>query len=307
MAQGSDLDRTRIRVVFNQKGGVGKTTIAVNLAAQSAATGRRTLLVDSDPQANATAYLLGHDVVPVKTIAHFYESCLGIHIFRQCLGDYVTTATGVTGLHLIAGERALEELRTKLENKYKIFKLRDGLKGSSYDEIWLDPPPANDFFSLSCLAAAHELIIPIDCDAFSLRAAEDVLRTFEEVRSDLNPNLRLVGALVNQFQKATNHAQSMVSSLEALGIPVLQPYLPSSVRVRESHSLASPLVVTDPRHPVSKAFVQVYQAMEPAGAVPQAVTQPRGRSLQSASRPTRPGAGRSKAATVARSADASDS
>jgi chromosome partitioning protein len=250
--------------VFNQKGGVGKTTIAVNLAAEAAQRGRRTLLVDTDPQANSTAYLLGHDTVPSATIAHFYESCLGLHIFRQSLSDYVTMATGVEGLHLVAAERALEELRTKLENKYKIFKLRDGLKNSSYDEIWFDPPPANDFFSLSCLAAAKELIIPVDCDAFSLRAAEDVMRTFEEVRADLNPSLRLVGALVNQYQRSTKHAQSIVSALQGLGIPVLEPFLPQSVRVRESHSTASPLVVQDRRHPVSRAFAELFDKLEEA-------------------------------------------
>ena len=254
--------RTRVRVVFNQKGGVGKTTIAVNLAAESALRGNRTLLVDSDPQANATSYLLGHDAVPARTIAHFYESCLGINLFRQSLSEYVTSATGVENLHLVAGERALEELRTKLENKYKIFKLRDGLKNSTYEEIWFDPPPANDFFSLSCLAAAQELILPIDCDAFSLRAAEDVMHTFEEVKADLNPGLRLVGALVNQFQKSTNHAQLMVDALGKLGIPVLVPYLPQSVRVRESHSAATPLVIHDPRHPVSRAFGAIYDNLE---------------------------------------------
>lgn len=252
---------TRIRVVYNQKGGVGKTTIAVNLASEAALRGRRTLLVDSDPQANATAYLLGIDYAPDRTLAHFYESCLGINLFRQAISDYVTTATGVENLHLVAGERALEELRTKLENKYKIFKLRDGLKNSAYDEVWFDPPPAHDFFSLSCLAAAHELIIPIDCDAFSLRAAEDVLRTFEEVRADLNPGLSLVGALVNQFQKTTKHAHSMVAALEGLGVPVLRPYLPQSVRVRESHSAALPLVVEEPRHAVSQAFHDLYDVI----------------------------------------------
>ena len=278
----------RFRVVFNQKGGVGKTTIAVNLAAQAALLGRRTLLIDSDPQANSTAYLLGHDHQVQATLAHFYESCLGIHLFRQSIMEYVTTATGVKGLHLVAGERGLEELRTKLENKYKIFKLRDGLKSCLYDEIWFDPPPANDFFSLACLAAAHEIIIPVDCDSFSLRAAEDVLRTVNEVKQDLNPDLRLVGALVNQYQRSTKHAHVMLDELEAMGIPVLRPYVPQSVKIRESHSLASPMVILEPRHAVSCAFADLYQAIDKLSAEASGVDGIKDIPAKSAGRPRRP-------------------
>jgi chromosome partitioning protein len=253
---------TRLRVVFNQKGGVGKTTIAVNLAALAAQRGRRTLLIDSDPQANSTSYLLGPDSAPRATLAGFYEASLGINLFRQSLTEYTTTVTGVPGLHLVAAERGLEELRTKLENKYKIFKLRDGLKNTTYDEVWFDPPPANDFFSLACLVAAQEIVIPIDCDAFSLRAAEDVLNTFREVKQDLNPSLELVGAVVNQYQRSTRHAGEILSELERMGIRILEPYLPQSIKVRESHSRAVPLVAAEPRHAASQAFSALYEALE---------------------------------------------
>lgn len=257
---------TRFRVVFNQKGGVGKTTIAVNLAALSAHRGKRTLLVDSDPQANSTSYLLGSEASPQATLAGFYEACLGINLFRQSLTEYTTTRTGVPGLHLVAAERGLEELRTKLENKYKIFKLRDGLKNTTYDEVWFDPPPANDFFSLACLVAAHEIVIPIDCDAFSLRAAEDVLNTYREVKQDLNPSLELVGAVVNQFQRSTRHSAEILAELQRLGIRVLEPYLPQSIKVRESHSRAVPLVYAEPRHAASLAFCALYDALDGAAA-----------------------------------------
>lgn len=253
---------TRLRVVFNQKGGVGKTTIAVNLAALSAHRGKRTLLIDSDPQANSTSYLLGSGASPHATLAGFYDACLGINLFRQSLTEYSTTRTGVPGLHLVAAERGLEDLRTKLENKYKIFKLRDGLKNTTYDEVWFDPPPANDFFSLACLVAAHEIIIPIDCDAFSLRAAEDVLNTFREVKQDLNPSLELVGAVVNQFQRSTRHSTEILAELQSMGIRVLEPFLPQSVKIRESHSRAVPLVCAEPRHAASLAFCALYDAID---------------------------------------------
>lgn len=241
------------RVIYNQKGGVGKTTLSVNLAAASALKGKRTLVIDCDPQANATSYFLGHANAE-KTIGDFFESCLGINLFRLSLSQFLTTQTKVANLHLVAGDRNLEDLRNKLENKHKINKLRDGLQNLSYDVIYFDPPPAKDFYSLSCLIAADEVLVPVDCDAFSVQAAKEILEIFQEVRADHNPTLKLRGIIVNQFQKTTRHAAAMIADLRRFGFPVLEPYIPSSVKVRESHSEACPLIIGQPRHAVSKAI-----------------------------------------------------
>ena len=253
----------RLICVYNQKGGVGKTTLAVNLAAQSALRGRRTLLVDSDPQGNSSRYLLGDRVEPARTLADFYESCLGLNLFRQSLLEYVTARTGVDGLHLVAANRALEELRNKLENKHKIHKLRDGLRGTTYDVVYFDPPPAGDFFALSCLIAAKEILVPVDCDTFSVRAARDIRLMVEEVRADHNPELRITGVVINQFQKSTRHGAAIVSELREMGFEVREPFVPSSVRVRESHSDAVPLVVSTPSHAVSQAFAALDRSLFP--------------------------------------------
>lgn len=250
------------RVIFNQKGGVGKTTLSVNLAACSARKGKRTLLVDCDPQANSTSYLLGHGAIVENTIADFFESCLGINIFRQSLSEYITKDTQFKNLHVVAGDRVLEDLRNKLENKHKIMKLRDGLKNCGYEHVYLDPPPAKDFFSLSCLIAADEVLVPVDCDSFSVQAAKEILEIFTEVKNDHNPSLSMLGVVINQFQKNTKHAQAMISDLKRYGFAVLEPYIPSSIKVRESHSAAKPIVTSHPNHPVAKAMLSLCDAVD---------------------------------------------
>lgn len=252
----------RTRVIYNQKGGVGKTTMTVNLAAMSALRGHRTLLVDCDPQANSTSYLLGAGAITESTVADFFESCLGINLFRQSLSNYVNSLTGIQNLHIVPGDKVLEDLRTKLENKHKINKLRDGLRGLNYDRIFFDPPPAKDFFSLSCLIAADEVLVPVDCDAFSVQAAKEILELLNEVRADHNPNLKLLGVVVNQHQRNTKHAAAMISDLKKFGFPVFEPYIPVSVKIRESHSLARPVVTSFPKHDVTRAISQLFDMVE---------------------------------------------
>jgi chromosome partitioning protein len=251
----------RLRVVFNQKGGVGKTTLATNLATCAALAGQRTLLVDADPNANATAHVLGPTQPPARTLAHFFDSCLGLTIFAPSVAEYITPATRVPGLQLLAGDRRLDDLRPKLESRHKINKLRDGLADVSFDQVYFDTPPTLDFFSLSCLIAAHELIVPVDCDAFSVAAAQEVRRAVDEVRQDHNQQLIIAGVVINHFQRSTRHATRVVSELRRLGFRVLEPYIPASVKVRESHSESAPLVVRHAEHPVGIAMKGVYEAL----------------------------------------------
>jgi chromosome partitioning protein len=254
--------RPRVRVVFNQKGGVGKTTLSVNLASCAALAGRRTLLIDADPNANTTTHLLGAGNRPGRTLADFYEGSLGLNLFPQTLADFITAPTAVKGLHLVAGDRRLDDLRPKLESRHKINRLRDGIPGVPYDQLFVDCPPVLDFFTLSCLIAADEVIVPIDCDSFSVQAAQQVQRAVAEIRQDHNPRLRLAGVVVNHFQKGTRHAAQMVAELHRVGLPVIEPFIPGSVKVRESHTRKQPLVAASADHPVARAIQGVFQALD---------------------------------------------
>jgi chromosome partitioning protein len=257
-----------VRVVYNQKGGVGKTTLAVNFAAASALAGMRTLLVDSDPQANSTHYLLGElqSNTPQfqKSLVSFYESCLGMSLFRQSVFDHMevfkTIEAKMPNLHLLPCTRELEDLRSKLESKHKIHKLRDGLRNGGFKRVYLDPPPAADFYAYSCLVAAHEVIVPVDCDSFSVMAAKELAQMVTEIKNDHNPELRILGIVVNQFQKTTKHAAKLVKDLQMIGIPVFEPYLTSSVKVRESHSECVPFVLN--KNSFTNLFLDLVKQVE---------------------------------------------
>ena len=251
------------RVVFNQKGGVGKSTITCNLAAIAAYEGWRTLVVDLDPQGNSSRYLLGagtDDEAPGS--AEFFESTLKFSLRPQATGDFIVE-TPWENLHLMPASPALDELHGKLESRYKIYKLRDALAAlaDDYDAIWIDTPPALNFYTRSALIAADACLIPFDCDDFSRRALYGLLETVKEIQADHNAGLQVEGIVVNQFQPRASLPQRTVQELIDEGLPVLRPYLSASVRIKESHEQARPLIHLDPRHKVTQEFAALFAAL----------------------------------------------
>jgi len=248
-------------VVFNQKGGVGKSTIVCNLAAVNAREGRRTLVVDLDPQANASHYLLGSDADGLSpNLAEFFEQTLGFNLFRDDAKGFVHH-TRFENLHIMASSPELEPLQGKLESKYKIYKLRDAMRElDGYDDIILDTPPAFHFFTLSALIAARKCLIPFDCDDFSRRALYGLLDAVAEVREDHNPSLEVAGIVVNQYQARAKLPQRVVAELVEEGLPVIEPYVTTSVKVRESHEAARPLPYFAPRHKLARQFEELHGA-----------------------------------------------
>ena len=251
------------RVVFNQKGGVGKSTITCNLAAIAAQRGLRTLVVDLDTQANSSRYLLGDAVAAdLPGAAEFFESTLGFSMRGPQAGDFVHD-TPFEGLHLMPASARLDELHGKLESRSKIYKLRDALTalGDRYDSIWIDTPPALNFYTRSALIASQGCLIPFDCDDFSRHALYGLLQTVQEIQADHNEGLQVEGIVVNQFQARAALPQRVVAELVAEGLPVLQPPLRASVKIKESHERALPMVHLDARHPLTQDYLALYAAL----------------------------------------------
>jgi chromosome partitioning protein len=252
------------RVVFNQKGGVGKSSITCNLAAIAATRGKRVLVVDLDPQANSTHYLLGTTPDQLETsIASYFEDSLKLRKNRNEAIEY-SYETVFENLFVIPSSPALSDLQTKLESKHKIYKLRDLLDSlaDDFDEFYIDTAPALNFYTQSALICADRCLIPFDCDAFSRQALYSLLEVLEEVREDHNSKLRIDGIVANLFQPRANLPSQIIEELKAEKHPILPVQLSASVKMRESHSECKPLIHYAPSHPLTQQFVELYELLE---------------------------------------------
>ena len=247
------------RVIFNQKGGVGKSTITCNLAAISAMEGKRTLVIDLDIQGNSTQYLIGEKITDAdQTLAKFFKDSLSLGIFGkgQSSGlEGIIHETPFPNLCVIPSHAELEPLQSRLESRFKIFKLREALEIlQGFDEIYIDTPPVLNFYSQSALIAAEKCLIPFDCDIFSREALYTLMQVIGEVKADHNQDLEIEGIIVNQFQSQANLPNQIVEELIAEGHPVLDTRISQSVKVRESHSESKPLIHYAPNHKLSDEF-----------------------------------------------------
>lgn len=251
------------RVIFNQKGGVGKSTITCNLAAISAIEGKRTLVIDLDIQGNSTQYLLGQKVADSdKTIAQFFKDCLSLSLFGGGNNSGLENAiheTPFPNLYVLPSHPDLEPLQGRLESRFKIFKLKEALDNlRGFDVVYMDTPPVLNFYSQSALIAADKCLIPFDCDTFSREALLTLMQTIREVKADHNQALEIEGIVVNQFQKQANLPRQLVDQLIEEGLPVLAAMISPSVKVRESHSQAQPLVHYVPNHKLTDEYRALY-------------------------------------------------
>lgn len=251
------------RVVFNQKGGVGKSSITCNLAAISAARGKRTLVVDLDPQGNSTHYLLGRPAAELKdTIADLLEQTVAFTMFNRRPDEFVH-ATPFDNLFVLPSSPELDFLERKLEAKHKIYKLREALKklSDSFDAIYIDTAPALNFYTRSALIAAQRCLIPFDCDDFSRQALYNILGEIRELQEDHNEDLVVEGIIANQFQPRASLPRKLVLELTEEGLPVLPVRLSSSVKMKESHQSRQPLIHMAPKHPLTRQYEDLFRVL----------------------------------------------
>ncbi|MGR3978941.1 ParA family protein [Acinetobacter sp. 1207_04] len=273
------------RVVFNQKGGVGKSSITVNLAAMSAHQGLKTLVIDLDPQANSSQYLLGDDATysADKTalepnIENFFDDVLGNNQQKGLLGNAIGSLlksknkgfdqyihrSPFKNLDVLPASPTLGALEHALVSKHKIYKLRDAietLKGK-YDRIFIDTPPAFNFFTLSALITADRVLIPFDCDVFSKRALQTLIENVIETQDDHNDRLEIEGIVVNQYQAQAKLPREVVQQLKDEGLPVLNTMLPPSVLMKESHHKNLPLIYLATDHKLTQAYQLLFNEIE---------------------------------------------
>ncbi len=248
------------RVIFNQKGGVGKSSITCNLAAISAARGKRTLVIDLDPQGNSTHYLLGKPASEcTDTVADLLEQTVAFTVFTRRPDEFVH-ATPYDNLFVMPSSPELDFLERKLEAKHKIYKLREALikLDESFDAIYIDTAPALNFYTRSALIGAQRCLIPFDCDDFSRQALYNILNEIRELQDDHNKELLVEGIIVNQFQPRAILPKQLVGELIEEGLPVLPVHLSSSVKMKESHQRRQPLIHFAPNHALTRQFEDLF-------------------------------------------------
>ncbi len=251
------------RVIFNQKGGVGKTSITCNLAAISAWKGFSTLVIDLDVQGNSSEYLLGEQYQALTdNVASWFNQKTSLFGKSKGASDSIYE-TEFENLYIMPANRDLALIERDLETRHKIYKLRDALEKlqEEYDHIYIDTPPALNFYSRAALIAADSLIIPFDCDSFSQGALMGLLENLGELKEDHNPNLALEGIVVNQFQPQASLPKQLIESLQAEGLPVFDEYLNASVKMKESRQRQTPLVYMAQSHKLTQQLLSLHDQL----------------------------------------------
>jgi len=255
----SDVNQSlRILAVANQKGGVGKTTTAINLGTALAAVGEKVLVVDLDPQGNATTGLglerprRGHST---------YEMLIG-----EARLDTIIRQTGIPGLDcapssldLLGAELELAEFDRKAHRLHDaIVACRRGADCAGYTYMLLDCPPSLNLLTINALTAADAVLVPLQCEYFALEGLSQLLKTVERVRRTLNPRLAIQGVILTMHDKRNALSDQVAEDVRAvLGEKVYQTVIPRNVRVSEAPSHGKPVLLYDHRCAGAQAYIRL--------------------------------------------------
>ena len=263
MTESNSLDATpqpnlRVLALANQKGGVGKTTTAINLGTALAAIGENVLVVDLDPQGNASTGLgIGRKSRQRST----YDVLVGEVPLRDAI-----QATAVPRLHICPATIDLSGFELEIAHeKDRAFRLRKALANlnagageASYTYVLVDCPPSLNLVTVNAMAAAHSILVPLQCEFFALEGLSQLLKTVEQVRSTLNPGLTIHGIVLTMYDARNNLAGQVVADVRGfMGEKVYQTIIPRNVRVSEAPSHGKPVLLYDLKCVGSQAYLRL--------------------------------------------------
>jgi chromosome partitioning protein len=255
----SPTSHPRILALANQKGGVGKTTTAINLGTALAAIGERVLIVDLDPQGNAST---GLGIDRRSRSCSTYDVLIGEVPLRDAV-----VPTAVPRLHIAASTMDLSGLELELgSTRDRAFRLRDAIAAlntnatpeSDYTYVLIDCPPSLNLLTVNAMAASDAILVPLQCEFFALEGLSQLLQTVEQVRTTLNPNLSIHGIVLTMFDSRNNLSNQVVADVrQFMGAKVYNTMIPRNVRISEAPSYGKPVLVYDLKCVGSEAYLKL--------------------------------------------------
>ena len=242
----------RIMAITNQKGGVGKTTTAINLATALSAVGKKVLLLDLDPQGNAST---GLGIRRADIRFSTYDV-----LFNEVAVQDSVMATKVPGLSIVPSSIHLSGAEIELVTaERREYRLRDGLRTAlPYDYVIIDCPPSLNLLTLNALVAADTILVPLQCEFYALEGLSHLVKTIERVRKAFNPTLDIHGVVLTMYDKRNNLSNMVAEDVrEFFGDKVYKTVIPRNVRVSEAPSYGLPAIVYDMRCPGAAAYIHL--------------------------------------------------